>query len=295
VKKTIRRIYYLLALFFAKMVLLLPYRAAVSLGGMLGSLAYLVIADARRIMHENLKKAFPEKSPEEIASIARQVLVNQGKNAFELFSFPKLKKADIEHLVIIENKEGFAKAFEGKKGVLILGAHCGNWEILAAALALEGFPINVIAKRIYIEGLNRMLVGFRTQKGVNVILRSEKDSARQMLRSLRNNESIGMLIDQDTSVPGVFVDFFSSPAWTPSGLATLAVRTGCSVVSAFAVREKNDHHRVVISGPFDIIRTGNNEQDVLENTRFFTLKIEEHVRRYPEQWVWMHQRWKTKQ
>jgi KDO2-lipid IV(A) lauroyltransferase len=114
-----------------------------------------------------------------------------------------------------------------------------------------------------------------------------------MLRSLRHNEAIGMLIDQDTDVPGVFVDFFGRPAWTPSGLAALALRTNAAVVLALDCRLPDDHHEVVVKGPIELIRTGNKDNDILENTRRISLMIEEHIRAYPDQWVWFHERWKT--
>ena len=102
-----------------------------------------------------------------------------------------------------------------------------------------------------------------------------------------------MLIDQDTDVPGVFVDFFSRPAWTPSGLAVLALKTGASVVLALDVRLENDKHTPILAGPIEMKRTDNLDRDVLDNTQAITELIEEHIRKYPSQWVWMHERWKT--
>lgn len=294
IKIIIRRIYYFLALFFSKIVIILPYRFAVLCGGGLGVAAFYCAREARALAVENLKNSFPGKSERDIAQLARLVFVNQGKNVFELFSFPKLGKNDVEAICKIKNRECMVNALAGGKGVLIASAHCGNWEMMGAALSLSGFPINVIARRIYIEGLNRMLVSLRNSKGVRVILRSGKESAREILRSLRHNEAIGILIDQDTTVPGVFVNFFSRNAWTPSGLAILALRTGANVVLALDVRLPDDTHEVILSGPISIKKTGNMESDIIENTQLITTLIEDHIRAYPAQWVWMHNRWKTK-
>jgi len=294
VKQYIRQLYYLFALIFSKIVLVLPYRLAVGLGRIIGSLAYFLVKQARLTVIKNLEKSFPEKTAREIRSIALDTFRNQGKNLFELFSFPKLKESDIKRLVKVLNPQVMEKALSVKKGVLIASAHCGNWELMGAALSASGFPINVIARRIYIEGLNRMLVGFRNSKGVRVILRSGQESAREILRSLRHNEAIGMLIDQDTAVPGVFVDFFNDKAWTPSGLATLALRTGAQVILAFDIRLEDDRHEVLLSGPLSMRVTGDNEQDILFNTQLITKEIEQHIRKYPSQWVWMHNRWKTR-
>jgi KDO2-lipid IV(A) lauroyltransferase len=294
VKKTIRQLYFLGAWLFAKLVLLMPYPVAVQAGGGLGFLAYYLVADARRETRRNLRSAFPEKNEKEIRKIARLVFVNQGKNLFELFSFPKLTAADFKELVTIEKKERLEQALLQGKGVLIASAHCGNWEIMCASIALAGIPLNVIARRIYIEGLNTMLVNLRMSKGARVILRSGRDAARNMLRSLRHGECLGMLIDQDTDVPGVFVDFFGRTAWTPSGLASLAVRTGAPVVMALDVRMPDERHTVQLSEPLSMISTDDREHDVRVNTQRITALIEEHIRRNPSQWVWMHRRWKTR-
>ena len=292
-KRIIRYFYYLAALFFFKFIQLLPYKSAVALGGWLGSVAYIVLSEARNITEKNLAGAFPEKKDEEIRRIARLVFVNQGKNAFELFSFPKLTKEKIRELVTIDNEAELIRPIESGKGIIMPSAHCGNWEIMGASLAALGLPLNVIARRIYIEQLNKMLVGFREMVGMKVILRSGKDAARMMLKALKNREIIALLIDQDTSVPGVFVDFFSKQAWTPSGMAVLALRTDAAVVLALDVRMKDDTHRALIR-PIEIKRTGDMDKDIFETTRQITRLIEDHIRNFPEQWVWMHERWKTR-
>ena len=294
-KKYMRKGYYILAVMFSKIVFLMPYKFAVKTGGFLGGISYYLVRKSRIITEDNLRKCFPEKSEIEIKRIAKEVFVNQGKNAFELFSYPKLSREDILKITKIENSEGMKEAFSAGKGVFLTSAHCGNWEIMGAGLAQNGFPTNVIAKKIYIEELNEMLVSLRKSKGVNIILRSEKDSARSILRCLRKNETVGLLIDQDTAVPGVFVDFFSRPAWTPSGLAVLALKTGASVVVALDIRLEDETHKAVVTGPIKMIRSDNFDRDVLENTQMLTKIIENHIREYPSQWVWMHRRWKTVQ
>jgi KDO2-lipid IV(A) lauroyltransferase len=294
VKKIIRQLYYAVALLFSKIVLLMPYETAVRCGGALGLLAYHVVSDARRITEQNLAAAFPGKTAAEIKGTAKQVFINQGKNLFELFSFPKIDGEKLSGLVSIDNIGAFSEGFSAGKGFLIASAHCGNWEIMAAAIARAGVPLNVIAKRIYIEGLNRLLVGMRNLKGVKVILRSGSGAARDMLRALRNKEALGLLIDQDTDVPGVFIEFFGRKAWTPSGLATLAFRTGAAVVLALDARMPDDTHEVFITGPIQMRKSGlGPEQDLVFNTQVITSLIEDHIRKYPAQWVWMHKRWKT--
>jgi Kdo2-lipid IVA lauroyltransferase/acyltransferase len=292
-KKFRRYLYCLAAKIFFNVVQVLPYAFSVKIGGYLGALGYYLIRRARRETLENLRASLKGLDEDEIRRIGRRVFVNQGKNAFELFSFPKLRREDLDKLIEIENKKVFEEALARGKGVLIASAHCGNWEMMGAGLAHLGFPINVIAKKIYLEALNDILVGLRESKGVKVILRSASDSAREILRSLRHNEAIGILIDQDTAVSGVFVDFFSRPAWTPGGLAAIALKTGAGVILALDVRLPDDRHRITIKGPIEMIKSGDKDKDVLENTRIITGMIESHISQYPEQWVWMHKRWKT--
>ena len=293
-KAILRKFYYIVVLLFSKAVLVLPFKLSIKIGSLIGSVAFYFAVEARKITIQNLEQAFVDKSKKEIRQIAKLVFENQGKNLFELFSFPKLTKEKINSLVTIENLDAFKKALACGNGVLLASAHCGNWEIMGAALSLNGMPINVIAKKIYIPQLNSMLIGFRQSKGENVILRSANNAARQMLRALRNNESIAMLIDQDTTVPGVFVDFFNKLAYTPSGLATLALKTNAAVLLAIDERLSGDKHKVILE-PIEIKRSGNFDTDVLSNTAHITKLIETHIARLPEQWVWMHERWKTKE
>jgi KDO2-lipid IV(A) lauroyltransferase len=262
---------------------------------LLGGAGYHLAGNARSITEDNIRLSFPEKKDEEIRAIAKEVFVNQGKNAFELFCYSKLTDARLKSLVSIENAEGYIKACNGGKGVLLASAHCANWEYMGAALSKLGFGVNVIAKRIYIESLNEMLLEIRNLMGMKVIFRSDRDSARKMLKALRNKEALALLIDQDTDVPGVFVDFFGRPAWTPSGLAVLALKTGAPVILALDSRLPGDRHKVILTGPVELARTGDYDRDVLENTRTITKLIEAHIRNYPAQWVWMHERWKTKE
>ncbi|MBN1823591.1 MAG: lysophospholipid acyltransferase family protein [Endomicrobiales bacterium] len=294
-KKIKRYFYYIFALVLSKLILLIPFRLAVKLGGLLGLWAYYAVQKSRNVCIGNLKASFPEKSAPEIENIAKKVFVNQGKNMMELFSYPKLGQKDVEKLMKVENRQALDAALALGKGVLLASAHCGSWEITGVALSSEGFPINAIARRIYIEGLNRMLLAYRRSKGINVIMRSDRETAKDILKGLKRNQVVAMLIDQDTEVPGVFVDFFGRPAWTPSGLASLALRIDVGVVVALDVRNPDDTHTVKVTGPVELRKSGDMGEDIKYNTQRVTAMIEEHIKRYPEQWVWMHERWKTKE
>lgn len=296
IKKIRRKIYYYAAFIASKIVLILPYKFSVNtLGTFFGKLGYYFAISASRKARKNLKRCFPEKSKAEIVAICKQVFINQGKNFFELANFPKMDSAFIRSISTIENQHLIKESLEKGKGILFVSAHTGNWEITAAAVADFGVPVNVVAKKIYIEGLNNMLVKYRTSKNVNVILRDAPDTARKLLRALKRGEIIAMLIDQDTQVPGVFVDFFGRKAYTPSGLATIALRTGADVLVGLDQRIDRFGHKTVVSGPITIEPSGDNKKDIVNLTQKATNILEEHIRKNPTEWVWFHERWKTQE
>ncbi len=297
-KKYIRKCYFYAAWLFSKLVLILPYNFSVKiLAVCIGKLAYYVIADARNKAKKHLSMCFPDKSKKEIANIVKTIFIYEAKNFFEMLNFPNISQNFFDSIAFMDKSQQdiYKKLLKKNKGLLILSAHCGNWEILAAGVA-KHFPVNVIAKKIYIDELNDMLVRCRNMMNVKVILRSEASSARKMIKALRNNEVIAMLIDQDTSVQSVFVDFFGYPASTPLGLASLALKTGTPVVLSVDKRLPGDKHQFVISD--EIIppeSTNDFDTDVKNFTAKLTKYLEDFIKENPEQWVWFHERWKTKQ
>ncbi len=297
-KKYIRKCYFYVAWLFSKLVLILPYKFSVGLlSNCIGWLAYYVVADARKKARKHLTMCFPQKNSKEINKIIKTIFKYEAKNFFEMLNFPKMNNEFLDSIAKLEQNQMdiFNKLLERKKGLLILGGHIGNWELIAAGIA-RNYNLNVIAKKIYIEELNNMLVKYRNMKNVKVILRSELSSARKMLKALRNNEIIAMLIDQDTSVQSVFVDFFGRPASTPLGLASIALKVGTPVVLAVDKRLPNGKHKYVISD--EIVppeTTGDFDTDVKNFTAKLTKCLEDFIKENPEQWVWFHERWKTKQ
>jgi Kdo2-lipid IVA lauroyltransferase/acyltransferase len=265
-----------------------------AIGAFFGLLSFCFSPGLKKVALKNLSKAFPEYSQEKINQIARQCFINQGRNLFELFKFGSLDESQISSLISFPDRKNLDEALKRGKGVLYVTAHFGNWELMGAGLSLMGYPINVIARRIYLEHLNNLLVKLRNKVGMKVILRSDESSARDILKALKNNEVIGVLIDQDTDVKGVFVDFFGRKAFTTSGLAAIALRSSASVVSGFLIRQEKGHV-LKVSPPLELTVTGDKTVDIQNNTQRFTKIVEDIVRQYPEQWVWMHKRWKTKE
>ena len=291
-KYAYRAALYWFVVFLRTIALCLPLSAGIVIGGAIGLLAYFLVPRYKRIAFKNLAQSFPEKPHREISSLTKQVFINQGKNLFELLNFHRLNREKIKEIIEFRGMENFKKAFSCGKGVLILSAHLGNWELTGAGLSMSGVPLNVVARKVYIEQLDRVLRRIRESVGMRSISRGEQGSAKEILRALKKNEALAVLIDQNTkAIPGVYVNFFGKKAYTPSGLAILALRTGASVVPVFIYRRKDNSCLIEADEPIKPERTGDDERDIVLNTQRFTAIIEEKIRQHPEQWVWFHERW----
>ena len=258
------------------------------------SLLYYHLSSRRRLIAlHNLKCAFPEKSMQDIIKIAREVYRNIGIIAAEFFEFPSLTRENIHDLVECEGLENYTSAMAKNKGVLFFTAHFSNWELLAISLALLGQPFTFIYRLLDNPILENFVTYMRTCKGNNPLPKG--GSMRQILRHIEKKELVGILIDQNMDwYEGVFVDFFGRPACTTNGLALLTLHTGAPVIPVFLVRMESGKYKLIIGKEVKIINTGNRNMDILTNTQNFTRIIEAFVRRYPDQWFWVHQRWKTK-
>jgi KDO2-lipid IV(A) lauroyltransferase len=267
-----------------------PLRKALFIG--VSRMFYHLIPRQRLIATHNLRRAFPEKSEGEILRIVRSVYRNMGIVAAEFFDIPRLTKKNIASLVEAEGVENCEKALAKRRGLLLFSAHFGNWELEAAAAALLIKPAVVIYRQLDSPLLEHLVLRVRSATG-NIPL--AKDHAmRAMLRTLKQNGILGILIDQNMAwYEGVFVDYFGRPACTTDGLALLALHTGAPVLPAYIVRLPDGRYRLVFGPEVEVIRTGDRDADVLANTQRFTKVIEQIVRRYPDQWLWVHQRWKT--
>ncbi len=273
---------------------LIPWRLGVAIGGGLGALAWRLLGAARRMALENLAAAFPQSSDQELARIGRDSMVNLGRSGLEMLMLSRHRLTRIEQWCAIEGADRLKESLAGGRGVVFVTAHTGNWELLGALVVRLGWRTSVVATPVYDPRLDDLLVAARAAQGVETIRRGSASAGRQLLTALRHNAVLGLLIDQDTDVDGAFVPFFGRPAYTPTGAAALALRTGAAVVCGFLVREGSLHHRMVVDGPITLIRTGDQARDILENTALLTARIERHIRRNPEQWVWFHRRWKRR-
>jgi len=243
-------------------------------------------------MDANLKAAFPELSGLERDEIKKGVLRHFGRSLAEILSFDRKRADKLLSQVKGHNLEVIHREMKKGKGCIILTAHLGNWELLGAFLTNCGFPVKVVATQAHNRKINELLVGLRKNQGVETIYRH--DSPRQMLKALKNNSILGMLIDQDTKVDGVFVDFFGRPAYTARGPVVLSMATGAPVIPTFIRRKPDGGHEVFIEEPVKMAKTKDREKDILDNTQKLSMVIEKYIRKYPDQWVWMHDRWQTR-
>jgi len=269
-----------------------PIKIGLSIASALGTLAFYALPRYRKLTIDNLKSAFGnEKSDDELKNIAERVFQNLAKNTVELVNLPRFNKPVMDRFVGFRNRERLDAAYAKGKGVIVLTAHFGSWELMAAALRENNCPGVTIGRRIYFKKYDDFLNKLRRSRDVEVIYRDE--SPRKMLKTLKKNWIVGIVADQDVdSVDGVFVNFFGRQAYTPSGPVALARASGAVLLPVFIIRE-GDGHTLAIDEPVELRDTGDKEADLIYNTQKWSNVVESYIRKYPEQWVWMHRRWKT--
>lgn len=254
---------------------------------------YLVRSERRKTIHHLTMVYGAEKSRQEIFQMAKTVFFNLGRNMADAFRIPLYHADNIDQIVAAKGLEHLDRALAKGNGVLALTGHVGNWELMGGYLAMKGYPINVVGAPIYDPRLDELVVQNRQQSGMKYIARGS--ATREIIRALRRNEVIGLLIDQDTKhVDGVFVDFLGKTAYTPVGPAILAEKTGAAIVPMAIHIRKDNTHQIEIENEMTIKITEDPEHNRINNTQLFSFAVENFIRRFPTQWVWMHQRWKTK-
>ena len=274
----------------------LPDRLALRVGAWLGELFYLFDARDRRIAMLNLSIAFPEKSVDERRRILRASCRNLGRVAAEFCHLPALDTERLASIVSFEDRAAWEHviATAAERGAVILTAHFGNWELLAYLHGLLGHPITLVHRPMHNAIFDDAITAIRAKAGTRAI--KKKAAAKEAIRALRRHELLVIPSDQNqTHSFGVFVDFFGLPASTTPGAARLAMLTGAPVFPAFLVREgESGRHRVVTLPEVEMLRTDDRAADAVTNTQRCTRVIEDMLRRYPEQWIWFHKRWKTR-
>jgi KDO2-lipid IV(A) lauroyltransferase len=248
----------------------------------------------RKTAELNLQLALPEWPEAKRREVKRNMVRNLGWMAAEFARLPKYTKDNIEQFVILDGHENFLAGQSRGHGVIYLTGHIGAWELSSFAHALYGFPLHYMARPLDNKPLDALVNAYRGLSGNTPIFKNE--AARGMLRILKNAGTVGILADQNTMYEeGVFVDFFGTAACTTTGIARVALHTDAAVVPGYAYWDEGIRkYRLRFEPPVELTRTGNAEQDILENTQRFAKVIEGIIRQHPEQWVWVHARWKTR-
>jgi KDO2-lipid IV(A) lauroyltransferase len=272
----------------------LPRPFSRQLAGAVLQIVYFLTPRLRKVAQRNLGLALPDLGTAERIAICRGTYRSLGRLLAECAKFPSLKSANLDQIVSFAGLDNYEAAVRKGRGVVFLTAHLGAWELGAFAHALRVGPLHIVYRALDNPLLDRLANRYRTLSGNLLIEKSE--SARGILGALARNETVGILADQNTlPEEGVFVDFFGLPACTTAGIARFALRGGAAVVPAFCVWDQSRRRfKVVYEPALELEATGDAEKDLRSATQQMTSVVERYVRRYPDQWLWIHRRWKTR-
>ena len=272
----------------------LPRPLALRVGIMIGQLAHLILPHLRHHAERNLRIAFPEADERERRRIKHGTFRNLGRLLGEISQFPRFKRANIESVVVYDGLENYLSAIAQGRGVILLTGHIGAWELSVYAHSIYGHPMSFLARRVDNPLVEQLAESQRARFGNRSI--DKKNSVREVLKTLKAGGVVGILADLNAArEEGVFCDFFGVPACTTAGVATLALRTGAVVLPGYIIWDEAARiHRLHFEPPIETIDTGNQKDDVQLNTARYTAALEAIIRRHPNQWLWIHRRWRTR-
>lgn len=272
----------------------LPRPLALAAGRGVGRLAYTFVGRLRRTGSRNLELAFPEMSEDERERILRGCFANLGRLLGEFSHFPRATPESLRRIVECQGIENLEAARADGRGVIIVTGHLGAWEMISFALSAFGYPFSFLVRRIDNPKVELLIEKTRTRFGNRSI--DKRSAARPMLQMLKAGDTVGLLADLNTQQhEGIFVDFFGMPASTTAGLAKIALRTQAAILPIFSPWDEQRRRFLIrIEPPLTIERTGNEDEDIRGLTSQITSLIESYVRRYPDQWLWIHKRWNTR-
>jgi Kdo2-lipid IVA lauroyltransferase/acyltransferase len=279
---------------FVRGLRLLPRGLARGIGAAIGAGAFYGLGRLRQVGVRNLELAFPEKTGAEREAILRSVYRNLGYLLAEFCKMPGYTAEGASRFIRYEGLDNYLKARDKGRGVLVLTGHLGAWELSSFYHSLMGMPMGMVIRRLDNPLVDGFVNRIRCLHGNRVI--HKDDFARGLIASMRAGETVGILMDTNMTPPqGVFVPFFGVEACTASGMARIAAKTGAAVVPGFLLWEESVKRYVLRFGEeLDVVCTGDSEGDAVANTATFTAEMERYIRQYPEQWLWMHRRWKTR-
>jgi KDO2-lipid IV(A) lauroyltransferase len=278
-------------------VTIAPLRAALWLGRRLGEVAYYVVYPRTKIALEQIARAMPELSRSRQRATIREMYRQFAQGMVEFLRLPHtVSSGQLDRLVAVDGEDIVRNAYAQGKGLLILTAHYGNFELLSTFFAAHGYQVNLVTRRLKNGALDRFWAEQRRRLKIRAIFKEQ--SLKEVIARLRRNEAMGYVLDQNMGIgQGVFVDFFGRPACTLGVVAVLAKRFGTPVVPVFITRDQHDptRHRIVFEPPvaFENRAGDKSDADIVDNTQRYTAIIERRVRERPDHWIWIHKRWKT--
>lgn len=272
----------------------MPRKVWLAFCGMLGRIAYAFATKTRELSIAHLGLAYSkEKSLREIVELSKEMFTMLGRNAGDILRARAVRTlADLDRFIVVHDYENFEYANAKGKGVIFLTCHLGAFDLQITVMSLRGLKPNIIGTPLKDDRLNELLFDYRNAYGAVAIERG-KETLR-LIKALKRGGAVAILIDQDTRVKSRFVDFFGMQAATPVGAAILAMKTGAAVVPTYIHLGEDNLQHMYILPEIPLVLSGDDEQDMITNTQNYTRFIEEQVRKYPSQWVWMHERWKTR-
>jgi KDO2-lipid IV(A) lauroyltransferase len=288
------RLEYLFVFALVRGLGLLPRPAARSVGAALGAVAFALTGRLRRTGERNLEIAYPGSDVRWRSRVIRQLYRNLGLHLAEFCLMRRYTRETTQSLIRYAGLEHYLAARDAGRGVLVVTGHLGLWELSSFYHSLMGYPMSMVIRRLDNPLVDRLVNGIRCMHG-NTVLHKD-DFARGLIGAMRRGDTVGILMDTNMTPPqGLFVDYFGVPACTASGLARVAMRTDAAVLPGFLTWREDERKYVLEFGEqLPIPRTGDDEADIITNTQICTTAIEQWVRRYPEQWLWVHRRWKTR-
>jgi len=272
----------------------LPRSTAISLGSFLGRVAYFIIRDARKRTITNLSLAFGDRfNKKGLRRLGSQVFANLGKNVVDAVRLGKMSWEDLEKITEIEGLKHLDEAYRLDKGVIGITGHIGNFELIAAYFSLRGYRMSVVGRELYDPRLDRLLV--RNRESVSLENIPTSRGVKPIMRALKAGRFLGVLADQDSSrVRGVFVNFFGRPARTPAGPGLLSYKTGSPIIPMAILRKGKNRYKIVVKPRVELGFSGDREKDLIDLTQEYTSVLESIIREHPSQWLWMHDRWRSK-
>ena len=273
---------------------ILPRKLAVGASSVMGRVAHRASRKLRSVGERNLAMAFPSMDEQERSRILHGVFANLGRQLSLFSHLSSISREDVREMVDCEGLENIEAARAHGRGLILITGHLGAWEMTSFALSAFGHPLSFLVRRIDNPMVERLVERMRTRFGNRTI--DKRSAVRSMLRVLHAGETLGLLIDINTTASeGIFVDFFGTQASTTFVMAKLALRTGADVIPVFAPWEEERQRFVLrIGAPLKVERTGDEAEDVRRLTSLATKTVECNIRRYPDQWLWIHKRWRTR-